>query len=356
MAIYYSTNLKIAIPDTGTPNWGALANNNLGDQSTNASGILEQAVSGYFVLTMTGSMAITIPNGYDNSSPYAIARNMYIECQGSLSSPATLTVPTNKKLYFIYNNTGQALTVTTGSSGVTIPTGSRICLACNGTAIVPAINYIANFSTNAIDNTPIGANTPSTGAFTTLNASSLTVSGATVLNGTTIPGSVTLVDTSSTQSISGKTLTSPTINTASIVGGTMQGVTIQGDTIENSTIGQSTPTKAKFTQAYTGAVSISPSTSAASIDCSTGNVFYMTLAASASINTLTFTNQGDGQTINIFVTQPASGTAATMYTSWAKWPGGAPSPLLSTTSSAVDLIVATYRGTTWYATVAKAFA
>jgi len=93
------------------------------------------------------------------------------------------------------------------------------------------------------------------------------------------------------------------------------------------------------------------------IDCTKGNVFYTTLTSATNVTTVTVNNPQDGQTINIFVTQPGSGTVATMVGTWAKWPGGV-AGVLSTTLGAVDLIVATYRSSTgfWYATLSKAFA
>lgn len=93
------------------------------------------------------------------------------------------------------------------------------------------------------------------------------------------------------------------------------------------------------------------------VDCSRSNVFYTTLTTAVNVSSVVLNNPQDGQTINIFVTQPSSGTAATMVGTWAKWPNGV-AGVLSTTLGAVDLIVATYRSSTgfWYATLAKGFA
>ena len=94
----YSTNLGLLLMDTGSEagNWGALTNTNLGT-------LLEQAVSGYVTQAVTDAASatvLTIPNGATG-----VARNMYIELTGALTAARTVEVPSNRKLYFIYNNT-----------------------------------------------------------------------------------------------------------------------------------------------------------------------------------------------------------------------------------------------------------
>ncbi|MFN9961445.1 MAG: hypothetical protein ACK55I_50875 [bacterium] len=70
----------------------------------------------------------------------------------------------------------------------------------------------------------------------------------------------------------------------------------------------------------------------------------------------TFSNPTDGQTINWFITQDATGSRTITYPGSFKWAGGV-AGTLSTTANAVDLLVATYRSTTgfWYASLSKAF-
>ena len=97
MSSSYSTNLAIELIATGEQAgvWGTTTNNNLGT-------LLEQAISGYVqqVITNGADTVITIPDG-----TYGVARNMAIECIGTLTAARNLIVPTNRKLYFIYNNT-----------------------------------------------------------------------------------------------------------------------------------------------------------------------------------------------------------------------------------------------------------
>jgi hypothetical protein len=77
---------------------------------------------------------------------------MVLELTGALTGARNLIVPTNKKLYFIYNNTtgGQAVTVkTTGNTGVSVPNGAKVVLMMNNAAgasadLVTATNYMAS--------------------------------------------------------------------------------------------------------------------------------------------------------------------------------------------------------------------
>jgi hypothetical protein len=128
----YSTNLAIELIQTGTQAgvWGNTTNTNLGT-------LIEQAVSGYVTQAVTGgtdTLAMT-------PGASATARNMFIELTGT--GGGTLVVPSNKKLYFIYNNSSGAVTVkVTGQTGVAVPAAAKILLVCNGTDIITATNYM----------------------------------------------------------------------------------------------------------------------------------------------------------------------------------------------------------------------
>lgn len=135
----YSTNLALELIGTGDQagTWGATTNTNLGT-------LIEQAISGYVTQAITdgADTVITIPNGSTG-----VARNMFIECTGVLTAARNLVVPSNKKLYFIYNNTtgGYAVTVkVSGQTGVSVPSGKKILLVCDGTDVVSATNYMVS--------------------------------------------------------------------------------------------------------------------------------------------------------------------------------------------------------------------
>jgi hypothetical protein len=126
----YSPNLALELIGTGDQagTWGNTTNTNLGT-------LIEQAISGYEVQSLTSgtTLTLTIPNGATG-----VARNMYLEFTGNGS---TVIVPSNKKLYFVYNNctSGTITMKVAGQTGVTIPNGERMVLVSNGTDVDEAI-------------------------------------------------------------------------------------------------------------------------------------------------------------------------------------------------------------------------
>lgn len=173
MSSTYSTNLAIELIGAGEQagNWGSTTNTNLGT-------LIEQAIAGYATQAMAdANQTLTMTSGAT-----ATARNMFIECTGTLTAARTLTVPgtspnANTKLYFIYNNTsgGFAITVkVSGQTGVAVPAGAKMSLVCNGTDIVQAVD---NFISPALTGTPTSP-TASPGTNTTQIASTAFVTAA----------------------------------------------------------------------------------------------------------------------------------------------------------------------------------
>ena len=161
MASTYSSNLAFELIGTGDQagTWGATTNTNIGT-------LIEQSISGYVTQAITdgADTVITIPNGASG-----VARNMTIECTGSLSAARNLIVPANKKLYFIYNNTtgGRAVTVkVSGQTGVSVPNGAKMVLASNGTDVVQAVSHMTSptFSSPTLTSAVLG--TPTSGTLT----------------------------------------------------------------------------------------------------------------------------------------------------------------------------------------------
>lgn len=131
----YSTNLGLTLIGTGQEDgsWGDTTNTNLGT-------LLEQAISGYTTYACTGGLdTLTIDNGASST-----ARNMYLEFTGT--GGGTVVVPSNRKLYFVYNNTasGSVTIKVSGQTGVTVANGYKVALVCDGSDVVTAINYISD--------------------------------------------------------------------------------------------------------------------------------------------------------------------------------------------------------------------
>ena len=178
MSSTYSTNLALELIGTGDQagNWGSTTNTNIGI-------LLEQAISGYVTQSMPGTdVTLSMTQGAS-----ATARNMYIELTGT--GGASLIVPINNKLYFVYNNTSAATTVkVSGQTGVSVPVGAKIALVSNGTDVVTATNYMtgATFLSPTLTGVPI-APTASPGTNTTQIATTAFVTAAALSLSTIYP-------------------------------------------------------------------------------------------------------------------------------------------------------------------------
>ncbi len=172
MASTFSTNLALELIGTGDQagTWGVTTNTNLGT-------LIEQSISGYVTQAVsTGAdTTITIPNGSTG-----VARNMYIELTGTGGASTNLIVPSNKKLYFIFNNTasGQVTVKVSGQTGVSVPNKKKMILVCNGTDIVSGANYIADFEANSLTVTNLSV--------TSLTATTVTASADSSFNGVSV--------------------------------------------------------------------------------------------------------------------------------------------------------------------------
>lgn len=171
MASTYSTNLAIELIGTGDQagSWGNTTNTNLGT-------LIEQAISGYVTQAVTtgNTTTITIPNGATG-----VARNMFIEMTGTGGASTFLVVPSNKKLYFIYNNTTGDVTVkVSGQTGVSVAAGEKTILVSNGTDVVPATSFINSVSTSSANITTLSGTTLTyaSGTITNLASTSATIS------------------------------------------------------------------------------------------------------------------------------------------------------------------------------------
>jgi hypothetical protein len=143
MSSTYSTNLAIELIGAGDQagNWGSTTNTNLGT-------LIEQAISGYVTQAVsTGTdTTMTIPSGASTAT--LNARNMFIELTGTGGTNTNLVVPSNKKLYFIYNNTssGQVTVKVSGQTGISVANGNKVLLVSNGTDIINATSYALTVS------------------------------------------------------------------------------------------------------------------------------------------------------------------------------------------------------------------
>jgi hypothetical protein len=202
MASTFSTNLKIELQTTGenSGTWGTITNTNLGTA-------LEQAIVGYGNPSYASDANLTLTYTDTNAAQTARALVLNVTSAVSLTGTRELVVPTIQKQYIVQNNTtgSQSITVkTSGGTGVTVPNGRKAHLYVNGTDVIYMDDYV-DINGGAIDGTPIGANSASTGAFTTLAASgNVTLSGGTAngvlyLNGSKVATSGSALQFSGTK-------------------------------------------------------------------------------------------------------------------------------------------------------------
>jgi hypothetical protein len=192
MASSYSSNLKIELMATGenSGTWGTITNTNLGTA-------LEQAVVGYGNPDYTSDANLTISITNSNAAQAARALVLNVTSTfGSLTATRELIVPTTQKQYIVQNNTtgGQSITVkTSAGTGITVPTGRKAHLYVDGTNVIQMFDFV-DINGGAIDGTPIGAASASTGSFTTMSLSTAlpVLSGGTGVTTSTGTGSVVL--------------------------------------------------------------------------------------------------------------------------------------------------------------------
>lgn len=108
----------------------------------------------------------------------------------------------------------------------------------------------------------------------------------------------------------------------------------------------------------TSAVSALATSGTIAIDCSLGN--YFTLAAAGNMTSFTFSNlpgAGLAETVMVRIKQDATGSRVATFPASFKWAGGTVG-VLSTAANTTDVLALTTfdQGTTWIATLTKAFA
>lgn len=198
----YTNNLGVQKPADGEQDgvWGDVVNDNMD--------IIDRAINGSVTLTLTGtSSTLTTTDGTLSNGQYKA-----LILGGTPSATHTITVAPNdaQKIYYVYNLCGQSVIFTQGSgTTVTIATSDTAVIYCNGGGTsAGVVNLTDHFAMNSVkitggavsgvslsssaatvtggsvNGTPVGNTTASTGAFTTLAASSTTtLSGTTILSG-----------------------------------------------------------------------------------------------------------------------------------------------------------------------------
>jgi hypothetical protein len=177
MASTYSP-LKIELIGTGEQSgtWGVTTNTNLGTA-------IEEAITGTADVPFSSAdVTLTLTN----TNTTQVARNLRLNLTGTSGGARNLTVPNIEKFYIIANGLADDVTVknSTGTT-YTVPAGTTGQVFSTGTGIKAGSSFFegailtsaAVILGGAIENTPIGAITKSTGGFTDLTTTGNTILG-----------------------------------------------------------------------------------------------------------------------------------------------------------------------------------
>jgi hypothetical protein len=167
-------------------------------------------------------------------------------------------------------------------------------------------------------------------------------------------GRITAASNGTTPLTSGGALGTPSSGTVTNLTGTAS-INING------TVGATTPAAGTFTTLTPTTAALkdiretvyaigNSSTSTLTPDAANGSV--QTITATGNFTLSAFSNPVSGQTITFIITQDATGSRT--LTSTMKFAGGLKT--LSTAASSIDILTVSYIGTTYYASLAKAFA
>jgi hypothetical protein len=306
----YSSNLKIELIGTGEQvgTWGSTTNDNFAN-------VFEQAIVGRVTVDFATDANKTLTA--TDSVATQDYRNLYLNLTstGSLTATRDLIVPTINKTYVVQNNTTGAQSIrviTTAGSGVTIPNGRTAALYVDGTNVIVAADWV-DINGGSIDGTPIGANSTSTGAFTTVSASGQVTSTVTTGTAPLVIASITKVNNLNVDLLDGGDWAAPgTIGSGTANTGAFTTLTASADS--------------SFTS--TGAVQLSKGTTAQRPTAVSGKLRFNTDTgefegyngtAWASVGGAALVND-TSTTSNLFplFATATTGTAATLNTSNAK--------------------------------------
>ena len=103
----------------------------MGSNPSNPETIFNSITMGYLSKSVAGGPTVTLSD--------LEAQDAIHEYTGTLAANTDVVVPTETKIYFVYNNTSGAYTLTVKTSAGTGPTvtqGDKVILVCDGTNVV----------------------------------------------------------------------------------------------------------------------------------------------------------------------------------------------------------------------------
>ena len=315
MASTYTTNIRLTKQGDGdNPNtWGTVLNNQV-------ISLVDQAVAGYTTVSIGADATVTlsaVEGGTDKP------RQAFLEVQGTVGgaqSNITLLVPAVQKGYVIVNKT----TITSAGAFVKIkPVGGAAVTVPSNTATSAAISHYVTDSSAGYFLNRKGVSDLGTAA-----GANIAVSGS-IVNAALTP--VSVADTRYLQ-------VSASVNAT--LTGTKVFIGASASTPGNIVVGTNARTYSPIVSVCVCAVSV-----CVSLNFALGNHFRVTVRGSTDFTLLAPTNCTAGQSGNIYLVQDVSGNGTLAYN--AAWQFVSASvPTLTTTASAVDILVYTARSAT----------
>jgi len=143
--------LKLELLATGEKSnlWGDITNSNF-------TAAIERAITGMAVINFASNAAITL-DYLDQSPPQAQQfRNLVLRLTGTLQSPQNLVVPSIEKLYIVWNETGQTVTVKTASgTGAAVAAGAKTAVFIDGVNATMAFSATVDLATGTTGTLPV---------------------------------------------------------------------------------------------------------------------------------------------------------------------------------------------------------
>ena len=242
-----------------------------------------------------------------------------------------VTYPAERAVYGNASNVVTGYTITGGSINNT-PIGA---LTPTTGAFTDLAGSNVSLTGGAINGTTVGASTPSTGAFTTLTSTSTTT-----LNGTTIPASKTLVDTDSSQTLTNKAYNGSIGATTASTGAfttltSTSTTTLNGTTIPASkTLVDTDSSQTLTNKAYNGSIGATTASTGAFTDFSASGTASFTSTGAVKIPVGTTAQRPAGVDGFLRFNDDTNEFEGFNGTSWASVGGSA---ISNDTSTATDL-------------------
>ena len=160
-----TTSLRLILPVQGefSGTWGDQVNAGI-------TNLVDSAVAGMSTVSVTTANQALTANNYTADQ----ARAAILKLTTTTTAAFAVYIPPATKAYTVYNASAYSATIycstvlgntTAAGTGVAIPAGATTQVNSDGTNVLSSVTYLPS-----INATPIGATTPSTGAFTTLSA------------------------------------------------------------------------------------------------------------------------------------------------------------------------------------------